>query len=90
MRIEIRTSGGFTGKGTGNLVIEDATALRDLIDAALLTPAAPPPTLAVPDSIRYDMTVKHAGRRRTFTWRDGAAPPAAVLALFNAAWAMRE
>ena len=89
MRVEIKTSGGFTGRGLGNVTIEDARSMRALIDAALLTPDVPRPRSVVPDSIQYQMTVTHSAGTRTFTWYEHAAPPPAVLALFNAAWATR-
>ena len=91
MRVEIRTSGGFTGRGIGDVVIDDAKPLRALIDAALLTPRQK--RIDVPmhgaDEVLYTMTVSHGNDSRTFTWTDDEAPPPAVLALFNAAWARK-
>lgn len=90
VRVEIRTSGGFTGRGIGNVSIDDARSLRALVDAALLSPEPKSTPAMTPDSITYRMTVEHGEKQRTFTWSDSAPPPAAVLALFNAAWAMRQ
>lgn len=89
VRVEIRTSGGFTGRGIGNMAIEDAASLRTLIEAALLAPDSRGVGFT-PDSVHYQMTIAHGSRQRTFTWTDDAPPAAAVSALFNAAWAMRQ
>lgn len=88
MRLEIVTSGGFTGRGIGHVTLEDARPLRALIDAALLSGAkAPSPAHAARDAVTYRMTVTHGAEHRTFEWTDDAPPSAPVLALFNAAWA---
>jgi hypothetical protein len=89
VRVEIRTSGGFTGRGIGNVTIEDASPLGTLIDAALLAPE-PANVKSTPDAVHYQMTVARGSHQHTFIWTDDAEPPAAVLALFNAAWAMRQ
>ena len=88
MRVEIRTSGGFTGRGIGNVVLEDAKPLRALIDAALLIPQMrrTDVVMRAADEVIYSMTVSHGNDTRTFEWTDDETPPAAVLALFNAAW----
>jgi len=90
VRVEIRTSGGFTGRGIGNVVIEHASSLRALIDAALVSGApAPPPALGSADEVRYTMTVRSGKTVHTFSWTDGSPPSPAVMALFEAAWSHR-
>ena len=91
MRVEIRTSGGFTGRGIGSVVIDDAKSLRALIDAALLISPHKRTDVLMhsPDEVVYSMTVSHGDDTRTFTWTDDEPPPPAVLALFNAAWAKK-
>lgn len=93
MRVEIRTSGGFTGRGIGSVVIEDAKPLRALIDAVLLLPQQKRTDVPIhgrgADEVLYTMTVGHGNDTRTLTWTDDETPPPAVLALFNAAWAKK-
>jgi hypothetical protein len=89
VHVEIRTSGGFAGRGIGNISIDDAAPLRTLIEAALLA-AHSASRKATPDSVHYQMTIGDGSRQRIFTWSDDAPPAAPVLALFNAAWAMRQ
>lgn len=87
MRIDIETSGGFTGRGIGNATIEDASALRNLIVRALLSGpgSSPSPHSSSRDAVTYSMKVGD----HTFTWTDAQPPSAAVLALFDAAWRTR-
>jgi hypothetical protein len=91
VRVEIRTSGGFTGRGIGNVVIEHARSLRALIDAALVSGApTPSPARGSADEVHYTLTVRSGKTLHTFSWTDGSPPSPPVLALFEAAWAHRQ
>ncbi|MGZ4808609.1 MAG: hypothetical protein ACXVJT_00640 [Thermoanaerobaculia bacterium] len=93
VRIEIETSGGFTGRGIGNVTIEDASALEHLIVRALKGGAPPrsrpknepAPHSSSRDAVAYSMKVGD----RVFTWTDAQPPAPSVLALFDAAWRTR-
>jgi hypothetical protein len=89
MRVEIRTTGGFTGRGIGNILIEDARSLRPLIEAALLSGAPAPSPSRGGDEITYTMTISRGDATRTFHWTDSAPAEPAVLELFDAARAAR-
>lgn len=83
MRIELVTSGGFTGRGVGSIRVEGSNAVIDggiptELTAAELARIDRLPILRKlraplirPDAIVYTLNVD--GRR--WTWGDGSAPP---------------
>lgn len=84
MRIALETSGGFTGRGIGSIVIDGHNAVADGRHTTELTPeelarldrlpilrrASRPPSIT-PDAVVYTLTVD--GQR--WVWGEGAAPP---------------
>jgi len=83
LRIELVTSGGFTGRGIGSIRIDGTSATADGIIATELTAAEEArlhrlPILGKtrspskkPDAIVYTLTID--GHR--WTWNEAAAPP---------------
>ena len=83
LRIELVTSGGFTGRGVGSIRIDGTSAIADGAVSTELTTEERARLDRLPilrntrsrsntaDAVVYTLTID--GRR--WTWRDGAAPP---------------
>ena len=90
-RIEITTTGGFTGRGIGTMSASSKEASGDLNEA--VEQAQPTtwqrdysPGDGHPDEIRYTLTLTIAGRTHTTSWRDTSELPSdlvKITSLFN-------
>jgi hypothetical protein len=82
VRVEMRRSGGFTGRTTqvrldsAQMPPADAARLRELVSTLDLTrPALPAMPAAGADLMRYDLIVEHDGGRWEATLADPTIPP---------------
>lgn len=82
IHIEFERSGGFTGRSTHlkidsrDLDPEEAEALKHLIEDSGFFEAMAMESgfMNFPDQFRYQITVEHAGKRRTLELTDGHVP----------------
>ena len=87
-KIEITTSGGFTGRGIGTMSANSREASRELrTSVENANPAAWQPDYSSgdghPDEVRYMLTLTSEEREYVTSWRDTTALPADLAELVS-------